>query len=180
RLRSFAVFNWGSGGGGGGSGGGAVSSNNSSKDGADLIVESRPSAKPPMPCGSDELPGFVDREQDMERGFHDHSLSLSTATATMRAVSNSSTSNASGRFGYVNRRSCCPSQISASSGTYSAESHYLHQGHSLSNIELAKRQDGDFRSKRPPIANVRHALSSVASPSYDFELEMSKYVSMKS
>ncbi|KAJ2613561.1 hypothetical protein EV177_002475 [Coemansia sp. RSA 1804] len=178
RLRSFAVFNWGSG--GGGNGGGAVSSNNSSKDGADLIVESRPSAKPPMPCGSDELSGFVDREQDTERGFHDHSLSLSTATATMRAVSNSSASNASGRFGYVNRRSCCPSQISASSGTYSAESHYLHQGHSLSNIELAKRPDGDFRSKRLPIANVRHALSSVASPSYDFELEMSKYVSMKS
>ncbi|KAJ2669270.1 hypothetical protein GGH99_006349, partial [Coemansia sp. RSA 1285] len=170
RLRSFAVFNWGSG--GGGNGGGAVSSNNSSKDGADLIVESRPSAKPPMPCGSDELSGFVDREQDTERGFHDHSLSLSTATATMRAVSNSSASNASGRFGYVNRRSCCPSQISASSGTYSAESHYLHQGHSLSNIELAKRPDGDFRSKRLPIANVRHALSSVVSPSYDFELEM--------
>ncbi|KAJ1664400.1 hypothetical protein EV178_004109 [Coemansia sp. RSA 1646] len=182
RLRSFAVFSWASGGNNGSSTTTTNNDNSSSSNGVNSVADARLSAKPQMPFVADEQTscGTGRRQEADGYSYQNHYSSLSTAAVTMRAISASSNSNASGRFGEATRNSCCPSQLSTSSGTYSAENQYHNHGHTLSNIEPGKQPNGDFRGKRAPISNVRHALDGIASPSYDFELEISKYVSMKS
>ncbi|KAJ1907046.1 hypothetical protein LPJ81_001003 [Coemansia sp. IMI 209127] len=182
RLRSFAVFSWTSGGNNGGGSNDNSSSSSNNNNGTESIADIRLSAKPQLPTAADEQAVCATRRrQDTGYSYQNHSSYVSTATATMRAVSASSTSNASGGFGEAKQNGCCPSsQLSTSSGTCSAENQYQDHGHALSSGELGKRPNADSRGKRVPIANVRHALDGIASPSYDFELEMTKYVSTKS
>ncbi|KAJ2841635.1 hypothetical protein GGI22_007822, partial [Coemansia erecta] len=197
RLRSFAVFSWTSGGTNGGSSNDNSSSNrsnnnddnnnNNNNNGTESIADIRLSAKPQLPTAADEQAVCATRHRQ-DAGYssgyscQNHSSSVSTATATMRAVSASSTSNASGGgFGEAKQNCFCPSsQLSTSSGTCSTENQYQNHGHALSSGELRKRPNVDSQGKRVPIANVRHALDGIASPSYDFELDMTKYVSTKS
>ncbi|KAJ2745160.1 hypothetical protein GGI20_002385 [Coemansia sp. BCRC 34301] len=163
KLRSFAVFNWSTGGGGG------SNSNHSPVP---------PSNKEHMvvAAGSGSV---LDDDHDMayvDIRRHDFvpTTSLSsfvpgagsgTGSGTLGGQTISSSSNSSREQHELKRNSCCPSQLPSSHLNGYArrltELHAQHQPH------------------HGPIANVHAVLETISSPSYDFEVEMTKYVSTK-
>ncbi|KAJ2622157.1 hypothetical protein GGI25_002353 [Coemansia spiralis] len=170
RLRSFAVFSWTS---GGNAGNNDNSNSNGISGGSESIAENNiPFTKPRMNFRHEK----DTNSHDIERGsnYRQSQLSsLSIAAATMRAVSAGGSLH--GRQIESKRSSCCQSQMSSSSGIYSIG----HHQHTLSNVDFSNRPN-DMHDRRALAANVDHVLDSIASPSYDFEMEMAKYVSMKS
>ncbi|KAJ2002289.1 hypothetical protein H4R26_003683 [Coemansia thaxteri] len=174
KLRSFAVFNWSASG----------NSNSGSSSNEPAATQNSP---PPQHHGKDQMADadMLDDVQYADSRLHDyasitlpplqpHSSSSSGGPSSAIPVSNSyehhhhhvttsASSNANGgRANDQKRNSCCPP-------------------HPHANGFAARRLTETHPScSQGPLASAHTALETIASPSYDFEIEMTKFVSMKS
>lgn len=184
KLRSFAAFNWSSSGNGNSHGGGhEPSGGSSSNNGISANDWIALTTKEQGPCCSDE----GDSASYMS-GSNDIASSVAARNSISAAPYNSWVAVGDGK-----RNSYCPFQLPSATNGYSSTNrnscHYPHVSaqhlHPLpppptSAAHVNRRfTDMTGQQQRVALANVWSTLEGISSPSYDFDVDMNKYVSTK-